>query len=68
MNNRLSRAISFQSFLNSEHSCNTHGWIGRMVEFPVLKINNHASGGWRAKDILRGPKSLETKKLGSSKG
>ena len=35
---------------------------------PVLKINNHATGGWRTKDILGGPKSLETKKLGSSKG
>ena len=35
---------------------------------PVLKINNHAPGGWRTKDILGGPKSLETKKLGSSKG
>ena len=35
---------------------------------PVLKINNHATGGWRTKDILRGPKSLETKKHGSSKG
>ena len=35
---------------------------------PVLKINNHATGGWRTKDILGGPKSLETKKLDSSKG
>ena len=37
-------------------------------EDPVLKINNHATGGWRTKDILGGPKSLETKELGSSKG
>ena len=35
---------------------------------PVLKINDHATGGRRTKDILGGPKSLETKKLGSSKG
>ena len=35
---------------------------------PVLKINNHATGGWRTKDILGRPKILETKKLGSSKG
>ena len=40
----------------------------RWIHCPVLKINNHATGGWRTKDILRGPKSLETKKLGSSKG
>ena len=40
----------------------------RTLFCPVLKINNHATGGWRTKDILRGPKSLETKKLGSSKG
>ena len=33
-----------------------------------LKINNHATGGWRTKGILGGPKSLETKKLGSLKG
>ena len=35
---------------------------------PVLRINDHATGGRRTKDILGGPKSLETKKLGSSKG
>ena len=35
---------------------------------PVLKIINHATGGWRTNDILGGPKSLETKKLDSSKG
>ena len=35
---------------------------------PVLKINDHATGGRRTKDILGGPKTLETKKLGSSKG
>ena len=35
---------------------------------PVLKINNRATGGWRTEDILGGPKSLETKKLGSLKG
>ena len=34
---------------------------------PVLKINNHATGGWRTKDILGGPKSLETKELGDQK-
>ena len=34
-----------------------------MEVVPVLKINNHATGGWRTKDILGGPKSLETKKL-----
>ena len=39
-----------------------------LLPTPVLKINNHATGGWRTKDILGGPKSLETKKLGSSKG
>ena len=37
-------------------------------KFPVLRINDHATGGRRTKDILGGPKSLETKKLGSSKG
>ena len=35
---------------------------------PVLKINNHATGGWRTKDILGGPKSLETKKTWQLKG
>ena len=40
----------------------------REVVNPVLKINDHATGGRRTKDILGGPKSLETKKLGSSKG
>ena len=39
-----------------------------LLPTPVLKINNHATGGWRTKDILGGPKSLETKKLGSLKG
>ena len=51
-----------------------HVWTDELImdvfllKGPVLKINNHATGGWRTKDILRGPKSLETKKLGSSKG
>ena len=40
----------------------------RKLESPVLKINDHATGGRRTKDILGGPKSLETKTLGSSKG
>ena len=35
---------------------------------PVLKINYHATGGRRTKDILGGPKSLETEKFGLSKG
>ena len=26
---------------------------------PVLEINNHATGGWRTKDILGGPKSWD---------
>ena len=39
-----------------------------MITPPVLRINDHATGGRRTKDILGGPKSLETKKLGSSKG
>ena len=43
-------------------------WLRLTAKCPVLKINNHATGGWRTKDILGGPKSLETKKLGSSKG
>ena len=30
---------------------------------PVLKINNHTTGGWRTKDILGGPKSLDDQKL-----
>ena len=46
------------------------GKEGDMMEgvSPVLRINDHATGGRRTKDILGGPKSLETKKLGSSKG
>ena len=48
--------------------CSWYWPKGVYWEIPVLKINNHATGGWRTKDILRGPKSLETKKLGSSKG
>ena len=31
---------------------------------PVLKINNHATGGWRPKDILGGPKGWGPKKKG----
>ena len=38
-----------------------------VLKSPVLKINNHATGGWRTKDILGGPKSLETKELGDQK-
>ena len=32
------------------------------VRRPVLKINNHATGGWRTKDILGGPKGWGPKK------
>ena len=28
----------------------------------VLKINNHATGGWRTKEILAGPKAWGPKK------
>ena len=34
--------------------------FGQVV--PVLKINNHATGGWRTKDILGGPKGWGPKK------
>ena len=30
---------------------------------PVLRINDHATGGRRTKDILGGPKSLDDQKL-----
>ena len=43
-------------------------WLRLTAKCPVLKINNHATGGLRTLDILGGPKSLETKKLGSWKG
>ena len=35
--------------------------IGTLL-VPVLKINNHATGGWRTKDILGGPKGWGPKK------
>ena len=33
-----------------------------LLPTPVLKINNHATGGWRTKDILGGPKAWSPKK------
>ena len=56
------------SFLGIWLCLENHSYAQLHIYRPVLKINNHATGGWRTKDILRGPKSLETKKLGSSKG
>ena len=38
------------------------------VSNPDLKIKDRGDHGGRTKDILGGSKSLETKKLGSSKG
>ena len=43
-------------------------WLTKFSSLDSWGTNNHAIGGWRTKDILGGPKSLETKKLGSSKG
>jgi len=43
-------------------------WLTIFCSLDRWGTNNHAIGGWRTKDILGGPKSLETKKLGSSKG
>ena len=37
-------------------------WAALVVFTPVLKINNHATGGWRTKDILGGPKAWSPKK------
>ena len=34
---------------------------------PVLKINNHATGGRRTKDILGGPKSLAAQRAERTK-
>ena len=43
-------------------------WLAVTDGDPVLKIKDRGDHGRRTKDILGGPKSLETKKLGSSKG
>ena len=43
-------------------------WLTKFSSLDSWGTNNHAIGGWKTKDILEGPKSLETKKLGSSKG
>ena len=38
-------------------------WLTKFSSLDSWGTNNHAIGGWRTKDILGGPKSLETKKL-----
>ena len=43
-------------------------WLTVTDGDPVLKIKDRGDHGRRTKDILGGPKSLEIKKLGSSKG
>ena len=63
--------VSRKCWLNAIHLINLTTKLSKPsfpLRNPVLKINNHATSGWRTKDILGGPKSLETKKLGSSKG
>ena len=44
----------------NRHICAKSGC--RSILGPVLKINNHATGGWRTKDILGGPKAWSPKK------
>ena len=45
------------------HQWNLLKYITVVVVVPVLKINNHATGGWRTKDILGGPKGWGPKKV-----
>ena len=68
-NNKTEYFMQNQTNISNKHTNFSQNiYLSMTGHSPVLKINNHATGGWRTKDILRGPKSLETKKLGSSKG
>ena len=60
--------LSFHIFLYPYEGKRFRSPIRCTLYSPVLKIKDRGDHGRRTKDILGGPKSLETKKLGSSKG
>ena len=58
--NDAGRAIGlggWRSLVNNGASC----CKTRRLASPVLKINNHATGGWRTKDILGGQRAGDLK-------